>query len=407
MQKNDHYDLIIVGGGLVGASLCLALAHLPLRIALIEAKSITSSHTDPRTIALSYGSSKIFNGLGIWSELLPVCTPILNIHVSDQGHFGSSLFNAEEIQVRALGYTVSYTHINQILLNHLVKSKKIELIAPAQITEISKDTHEAWEINLIHDEQQLTINTKLLIAADGNNSFIRKQQNIQVTEQLYPQSAILTKVALKHPHQNTAYERFTKDGAIALLPIEGLKTSIVWTMPHAHAQEVMKTPDEIFLEKLQNAFGFRLGHFSIVSARHLMPLKMTLAKQQSKPGLLLLGNAAQSLHPIAAQGFNLALKHVALLAELINTNYHNGKKMNDDNLLKEYEKKIEKGRQHIIKLTHYLTQIFSNTIFPLSSLRDCGLVMLDVLPITKKIFAKKCMGIQGRLPKLLRGVPLI
>jgi 2-octaprenyl-6-methoxyphenol hydroxylase len=397
----DDYDLIIVGGGLVGASLCLALAHLPLRIALIEAKSFNSSNQNPRSIALSYGSSRIFTGLEVWQDLLPFSTSILSIHVSDQGHFGTSLIQASDTKVPALGYIIAHSHINQILLNHL-SQKNIKLFAPAEITAINKNEHDDWQLQLSYNEQPLLLKTKLLIAADGNNSFIRQQQNIPVTEQCYPQSAILTKVTLKHPHQHIAYERFTKDGAIALLPLDENKASVVWTLPHSAAQEIINGSDELFIEKLQKAFGFRLGNFLTVSAKYLLPLKMTVAQQQIKPGLLLLGNAAQSLHPIAAQGFNLALKHVAILAELINSHYHDNKEINYYLLLKEYEQQTKRDRQQIIKFTHYLTKIFSNNIFPLNAFRNSGLVLLDILPVPKKLFAKKCMGIHGRLPLLLR-----
>lgn len=209
-------------------------------------------------------------------------------------------------------------------------------------------------------------------------------------------------MTLKQPHQHIAYERFTKDGAIALLPIDENKASVVWTLPPSAAQVIINDSDEVFIEKLQKAFGFRLGNFLTVSAKYLLPLKMTIAQQQIKPGLLLLGNAAQSLHPIAAQGFNLALKHVAILAELINSYSHHDKEINDFSLLKEYEQQTKQDRQQIIKFTHYLTKIFSNNLFPLNAFRNSGLVLLDILPSPKKLFAKKCMGIQGRLPLLLR-----
>lgn len=406
---NDHYDLLIVGGGLVGASLSFALAHLPLRIAVIEAKSLAMPHpapADSRSIALSYGSAKIFSSLNLWSDLFTVSTPIKKIHVSDQGHFGSALFSAEEIAVPAFGYVIPFETINQTLLNHLLPCKTVDIIAPAQITDLTKNASEHWEINLKQGDEHRIITTKLLIAADGNNSFIRQQQNIQVTEKHYPQTAILTKITLKHAHNNIAYERFTKDGAIALLPLNGLHASIVWTLPHAAANKLMLLSNEVFLEQLQNAFGYRLGQFSQVAARHIFPLKMTIAKQQTKPGLLLLGNAAQSLHPIAAQGFNLALKHVAVLAELISTAHHKGKPIDDPELLNNYVKQISKDRQHIINFTHYLTRLFSNNLFPLNALRDSGLVLLDILPTPKKLFARKCMGLSGKLPRLLQDISL-
>lgn len=406
---SEQYDLIIIGGGLVGASLCLALAHLPIRIAIIEAKVInynSPTHSDARSIALSYGSFKIFSTMGLKQDLLLNSAPIFKIHVSDQGRFGSTVFTAKDLQVPALGYVISFDAINQLLAQHLLHCKNTELFAPSQIIDVSKSQDNIWQINIKHKDQIIALKSQLMIAADGNNSTIRQQQQFPIIEKDYPQSAILTKIRLKHAHSNTAYERFTHDGAIALLPLNDLNASIVWTMPHHKAKQMMSATDEIFLHNLQQSFGSRLGNFVEIGIRYYFPLKMIIAKQQIKSGLLLLGNAAQSLHPIAAQGFNLALKHVAFLADAINKAYNEKLEITDNYLIENYLNKIEKDRQQIINFTHYLTKIFGNNTILLNSLRDSGLTLLDLLPNTKKMFAQKCMGLSGKLPNILREMSL-
>ncbi len=405
----EQYDLIIIGGGLVGASLCLALNHLPLRIAMIETKAIQSSPpalADARSIALSYGTFKILSNLGLQQDLLSNSTPIVKIHVSDQGHFGSTLFSAPQLQVPAFGYVIAFDAINQILIKQLLACKNVTLFSPALISETIKTQDNQWQINIKQDEKIISIKSKLIIAADGNNSSIRQQQQIHIIEKDYPHSAILTKIVLKHPHSNTAYERFTRDGALALLPLNEMNCSIVWSLPHTKADQLMSVSAENFLHNLQLAFGQKLGKFTEVGTRHKLPLKMIVAKQQIKSGILLLGNAAQSLHPIAAQGFNLALKHVAYLADVISKAYHDNLNLDDAYLIEHYHNKIKKDRQQIIHFTHYLTKIFGNNFYPLKSLRDSGLLLLDLLPFTKKIFAQKCMGISGKLPRILRDLPL-
>lgn len=404
---SEQYDLIIIGGGPVGVSLCLALANLPIRIAVIEAKAInyhSPTPSDQRSIALSYASFKIFSNLGLKQDLLLNSTPIYNIHVSDQGRFGSTLFSAKESQVPALGYVISFDAINQLLGQHLHHCRNVNLFSPAQIIDVSKNQDNLWQINIKHNNQLVSIKSHFIVAADGNNSTIRQQQQIPIIEKDYPQTAILTKLSLKHAHLNTAYERFTRDGAVALLPLNDLSASIVWTMPHSRAKQMMSMTDDLFLYNLQQTFGFRLGQFTEAGTRKCFPLKMIIAKQQIKSGLLLLGNAAQSLHPIAAQGFNLALKHVAFLADAISKAHIEKIDITDNYLIENYLNIIDKDRQHIINFTHYLTKIFGNDYFLVNSIRDSGLLLLDLLPISKKIFTKKCMGLSGRLPNILRGM---
>lgn len=458
-MTQDHYDILIVGGGLVGASLAKAIAHMPLRIGLVEAKSLQHSDTDfvdPRSIALSYGSSRILTGIGVWQDLQPNCSPILSVHISDQGHFASILLNAADEKVPALGYVIKLPALSQALQNSLSHCSNIELICPAKVTALleykvnetsvnntttkseneertlsqnkvasiladkinnssgNKTTHysddgeeKAWQITLEQAGHTRQIKTSLLIAADGTQSFIRSQLGIATTETDYGQQAILTTITHKEPHLHIAYERFTSSGSIAFLPLSDHQCGLIWATRPDHAQQLLSLSDEDFLAQLQREFGYRLGKLQTINKRHIHPLKMTRAVQQTKkPGFILLGNAAHTLHPIAAQGFNLTLRDVALLAELLSDAHRAGKSIADSSVLSAYEQGIKTDQSHTIAFTQLLTRLFGNNYLPHQTLRDMGLLMLDIIPSPKKYFTRKHMGIAGRQPRLARGLAL-
>ena len=408
-QPKHDYDIIIVGGGLVGASLAKALAHLPLHIAIIEAKPLQDDqnhNADPRAIALAYGSTKILSAIGVWPDLIQYSTAINTIHVSDQGHFGSTVINAHEEQVSALGHVISINKLNHVLHKHIKQHNNIDLFQPATVTDFSAGAgpEEQQKIMIHINEKQHTLHTKLLIAADGSDSFIRKHSNIKFKEKPYDQRAILTLVALPKSHQNIAYERFTQNGSIALLPQPGFFSSLVWATHPKEAARLLELTDDEFLGELQTEFGYRLGRFRSIAKRYTFPLKLTRAAQSIKPGIILLGNAAQTMHPVAAQGFNLSLRNVALLVDLIDKAHSEGKPINDLGVLCQYEQQCQNNQNATIGLTQLLTRLFGNTRFPAQPLRDIGLVLLDILPLPKHQFAKKCMGIHGKLSRLARGI---
>lgn len=401
ISSNNHYDLIIVGGGLVGASLAKALAHLSLRIAIIEAKAPLLNENlnhDPRAIALSFGSWNILANLGLSNDLLAHCCAIKKIHVSDQGHFGSTIINAQTEQVPALGYVIPIEKLNVIMQQQLSIHDNVDQLQPATVTDFSQPltADESWQISVQHQNQLKKLQTKLLIAADGSDSMLRKLNNIQCEEKSYHQQAIISLISLNQSHQNTAFERFIKNGSIALLPHPGLFASLVWAVNPLEAKRLLDLSDPDFLIELQNAFGYRLGKFSAAGKRYTFPLKFSRAAQSVKPGFILLGNAAQTIHPIAAQGFNLSLRNVALLADLLKTALAEHKSVNDLNVLCAYEQQCQNNQNSTIALTQFITKIFGHNQFPLQPLRNMGLILLDILPTGKKRFAKRCMGIEGK-----------
>ena len=408
------YDLIIVGGGMVGASLACALGHSGLRIAVIEARPFESEQQpsfDARTVALAYGSKQIFAAMGLWSAIQQLgVTPIKHIHVSDRGHAGSTHLHHQEHQVDALGYVVETRVIGQVLNDTLAQLDNVELICPAQVQNISFSQAVAT-VEIEQDKQPRSLTAKLLVAADGGNSQVRDISGIKTINLDYGQSAVIANVASDRPHQHIAYERFTNTGPMALLPAHDSQGgdnlfALVWTVQHKQADKVMALDDEAFLSQLQQRFGDRAGHFIKVGARHVYPLSLLQSREHVRPHLAIIGNAAHTLHPVAGQGFNLGLRDVAVLAQVIVDGVRNGLQPGDMQLLRDYASWRRRDHLQAAAITDGLVRGFSSAFPPLALARNVGLALMDVMPPLKRIMARRAMGYIGKLPRLARGLPL-
>jgi 2-octaprenyl-6-methoxyphenol hydroxylase len=398
------YDIIIVGGGLVGTSLAKALAATPLKIAIIEAAPwFTESRPpsyDDRIIALNYASHRIFSAMGMWDKIAPQATPIKHIHVSDRGHFGFTRLHNKDLNLPALGYVVSARHLGQTLKEVLAPSS-IDILAPAQLLQINHHD-KAVEVQIILDKQRQTLQTRLLVAADGGNSKVRQQLGITARETDYGQTAVIANVTLEYPHKNTAYERFTPYGPLALLPLAGNDCSLVWTCARDRINEVMVLNEQSFLKALQAKFGWRLGHFIRAGQRHTYPLRLIRTQQHTRPRVVIIGNAAHTLHPVAGQGLNLGLRDVASLAEAI---VEAGDDVGDDAVLQRYVAWQLPDQQRITTITNTLVRVFSNAFPPLVVARNLGLLVTDALPSLKKQFVRQLTGLNGHSSRLVRGLP--
>ena len=407
MIKTD-YDLLIVGGGMVGASLAGALGNKPLRIGIIEAVPFRSDRQpsyDDRSIALSYGSRRIFQGIGAWQAIAASATPIKKIHISDQGHFGATHLDNVEEGVEALGYVVTSRQIGQVLTDHINTFENIELICPAQLVDINIQPEQA-QVVIQQNGASAAISARLVVAADGIDSIARKKLQIKTTQWDYGQTAVIANVTPQYSHQNTAYERFTKNGPLALLPLGENRCAVVWTRSNEDVEATMALDDESFLVQLQEQFGYRLGEFHKTGLRQAYPLRMVRAQEQVLPRLALIGNAAHALHPIAGQGFNLGLRDVAVLAETLNETLQQNQDIGDFSVLSHYAQWRKRDHLRVISFTDSLVRLFSNTYFPLTVGRNLGLLAADIFPAVKHGIARQAMGMAGRLPKLARGLPL-
>lgn len=415
MNVSTDYDLIIVGGGMVGASLAISLAKQALRIALIDAAPLQKSKPPPsgyddRAIALSFGSRCIFDGMGLWTHIEPQTTSIQRIHVSDQGCFGFTRVDAVQEKVDALGYVATAQQLGAILMNQLQQCDNLTLISPARLVDLKLGDDHATVI-ITHDPGNNTNNvesltSKLVVAADGGSSHVRNLLDIHTTVHDYGQTAIIANITPEKSHKHIAYERFTRDGPLALLPMVDNRCSLVWTRTPEDVQRLFQLSDKSFLGELQSCFGKRLGRFTNVGKRHSYPLQLIQAKEQIRTRLVLIGNAAHTLHPIAGQGFNLGLRDVAALAQNIADAFHGGDDIGGLSVLKTYAQWRERDHRQVIGFTNTLVNTFSNRFPPLVLVRNLGLIAIDIVPPLKHRLARHSMGLVGKLPRLARGLPL-
>ncbi len=401
------FDVAIVGGGMVGASLGAALAPLDVRVALIEAiphNAAAQPSFDERTTALSNGSRRILDALGAWSALEALATPIAKIHVSDQGRFGFARIDAREQGLAAMGYVVSNRALGSALWSRL-SSPKLKIFCPADVSFITAND-EAVKIEVDEAGNKSTIDAKLVVAADGAHSVVRSALRIGAQVRDYGQTAVITTVLPQRFHDNVAYERFTPDGPLALLPLDGGRCTLVLTLTTDAAPSALAWSDREFLAEVQRRFGFRLGRFLKVGRRVAYPLSLSQSERTSAPRCAIIGNAAQSLHPVAGMGFNLGLRDVACLAELIAENLRSSADPGSPALLREYDAWRRADRGGVIAFTDGLVRLFSSPLSAAARVRNLGLLAFDLLPPAKSALSRLSTGGGGRVPKLARGVGL-
>jgi len=405
---NNNYDIVIIGGGLVGLSLACALGELPLRIAIVEAlpeEKRLSKQSDLRSIALSCASQRIYTTLGVWSAMSEYAAPIEQIHVSERGCFAIARLIAEQANVSALAYVVPFQRLNEIL-NHRVSTDNVTWFCPAQLQSIALQEDGQHEVTVLIAGKQQTLHTQLLVAADGSNSSVGRLANIEQDIWDYRQSAVVTNIDLARSHGNIAYERFTKKGAMALLPIAAQRCALIWSMPGEEAAQYSSFSEQEFLAQLQYCFGYRLGRFLHISKRHVYPIKLITSKQVYQTGLVLIGNAAHTLHPIAGQGFNLSLRDVAVLAQVIRDACKSKQPLGSLAALHCYQQLRNDDQKTMIRLTDHLMRLFACELWPLTQLRRSGLMVMDRVKLLKHYFLEPMLGLAGRIPDLACGIPI-
>jgi 2-octaprenyl-6-methoxyphenol hydroxylase len=405
----DHYDLVIVGGGMVGASLAIALGGGPLRIALLEAvpfRADAQPSYDDRAIALAYGTHRIFTGMGLWEALRGETTPIHSIHISDRGHFGFTRLDCRDEGVEALGYVAVSRAMGAVLVERLQQLPNVDVLCPAPVSNVVIGGHHA-EVVIDGAGAPRRLTANLVVAADGASSRVRDWLGIGALRWEYGQTAVITNITPERPHHNRAFERFTDSGPLALLPMADNRCSVVWTVRGKHADEVMALDEASFLNALQERFGGRLGTFLRTGARRAYPLMLVRAEEHVRPRLALIGNAAHTLHPVAGQGFNLGLRDVAVLAEVLSDAAAAGRDIGTLDVLQSYAQWRRRDQFKMIAFTDGLARVFANPLAPLRVLRDVGLLAVDVVPYIKHTLTRHTMGLAGKLPRLARGLPLV
>jgi len=402
-------DIAICGGGMVGATLALALAPLPLSIVIIEAAEPGAAEPpsfDERTTALANGSVRAYRVLGVWRGMEREATPIRRIHVSEQGRFGVARIDAKEQGLEALGYVISNRAIGAALWPALESQPRVQVLAPARVTDTSNEGG-GRRLSIDSAAGPVQLDARLVVAADGARSVLRERAGIRAEHWDYEQTAIVATLTTQRFHDNVAYERFTPHGPIAVLPLADGRCGLVWTHAPDDAARLLAEPDETFLAELQAAFGLRLGRLLKVGRRHSYPLALSRAARHTAARLAIVGNAAQGLHPIAGQGFNLGLRDAASLAEVLAEALASG--ANDpgaETTLDAYAAWRGEDRRRIVGFTDGLVRLFGAPLGVVRNLRGLGLLAFDALPPAKSALARLSVGAAGRVPRLARGVAL-
>ena len=403
-KPNKSYDLVVVGGGMVGASFCCALEEAmgenPLSILVIEAilpnaYSSKQSSLDARSTALSFGSRKFFEDIGLWQTLGDAVSAIHEIQVSDRGRLGSVEINRNDQNVEALGYVVENKKLGQVLSTRLNKSEKIEFLCPALVSSV-KAAEKGMLLGLHHGDIETSIDASLVVLADGGKSPVCEQLAIARSLERYDQYALIATIVFEKAHQHIAFERFTDTGPLAVLPLKSIdgknRGSLVWTLSAEQAAQYRELGEEL-LPLLQERFGYKLGKILEIGETFVYPLSLSIAKEQVRPGLALLGNVAHTLHPVAGQGFNLALRDAQALVDVLISAKEQGLGLGEMNVLLKYVARQEADQATTTQFTHNIIKLFSSNNEAKVWLRKFGLVAIELLPTLRRGLAERAMGL--------------
>ncbi|MCR3756130.1 MAG: 2-octaprenyl-6-methoxyphenol hydroxylase [Sodalis sp. Psp] len=386
--------ITIIGGGMVGTTLALALSYLSrgaIQIDLVEAQAPDYDHHpgfDSRVIALAQGSCRDLTIINVWPVLSPCATPISRVEVSDRGHVGKVQISAGDYLIPALGYVVELHDVGKRLFDLVRKSPGVRLHCPVEVVHVRRE--QAGTVIILDDDKSL--NAQLVVAADGSRSPLAMQYGVCWQERDYQQIAVISNVSTTLPHNNDAFERFTPHGPLALLPMSCGRSSLVWCLPAERQAEIANWDEQKFCQALQQEFGWRLGHITAASQRQYYPLRLRTAERNISHRLVLVGNAAQTLHPIAGQGLNLGLRDVMTLAETLARAAARGEDIGEYIVLHRYQHRRQPDQAGVVGITDGLIHLFVNNIPSLVMGRNLGLLAMAHIRSLRDALTRKTLG---------------
>lgn len=397
------YDLAIIGGGIIGNTLAVALQNSGLRVVSIESQSASISVAKGRAYVISMLSGRIFAGLGIWNQVLPQVTQFSQIQISDADHAGVVKLYPQDLGTETLGYAASHEVLLTALQEKLHAAANITVMCPAQVVGVEyTDTGAEITIQTPDTDRPTTIRASLVIAADGAKSSLRTQAGIQTSGWNYWQSCITATIKPEKPHQNIAYERFWYAGPIGVLPLADGRCQVVWTAPHQQAEELRDLPVAEFLHELEHCTGGLLGKLELDSQRWLFPVKLMQSQQYTAPRLALIGDAAHCCHPVAGQGMNLGIRDATALAEILVAAHQAGEDLGSEAVLKRYTNWRKPENWAILAFTDFLDRMFSTRLLPIVMIRRMGLFLLDRIPGCKYLALRLMTGLAGKIPQVAK-----
>lgn len=404
----SDFDIAIAGAGMVGASAALGLARLGYRVLMIDSAALTpgmkpySPSYDARSTAISWGSRDILDQLGVWDAMAQHACPIRQVHVSEKGRFGTVQMHAEDSGLPALGYVVPNEWIGACLLDAVAQQTMVAILDASRIEQVDFQDGQC-RLHIASGSERRVVQAPLLLIVDGANSATAKLLGIDTRIDAYQQYALIANITTDLPNHGVAYERFTPGGPLAMLPLEERVSALVWTLSPTAYQQIRDASDAEFAERLLALFGERLGRIERVGSRQTYPLQLCRIEEQYRPGVLILGNAAHSLHPVAGQGFNLALRGVAALLATLTETPRLGAELGDPAFLQQFCQSRQMDQTRTIHFSDKLVLTFGSDNLLLSALRDLGLVGLEAVPGLKARFADMAMGLSGRKALLETG----
>lgn len=401
------FDILIVGGGMVGATLACALGDTALRIGVIESAEVPRSwpeeEFDIRVSAITRATEQVFAGVGAWEGMRRRRVEAYgHMHVWDATGSGAIDFDTADIGEPNLGHIIENRVILAALLERMAEFENVELICPAQVAALERHPDSA-RLTL---QDGRSVQTRLIVGADGVNSWVREQAGITTTGWAYGQSAVVATIKTSQHHRNTCWQRFMPSGPLAFLPLPQGLSSIVWSTTPERAAELADMPEGQFLDALQQAFGDTLGRMESTGPRGAFPLALRHANSYTAERLVLVGNAAHAIHPLAGQGLNLGVADAAVLAEVLLEAHANKQDIGELSVLRRYERWRKADNVAVMAAMDGFKRLFSNDSVPLSLLRNLGLRLADRAGPVKDMMIRRAMGLTGDLPRLSRGLPL-